>query len=103
MTAPAIAAARLAPTAARQRNLTPHTSAAQPRSQGRPTTPEPSATPHAAALDGPAKRSYTPTNHRRAAAPERWVEKVARSIKGSDTPHPTGPATGRFPRSLPIG
>jgi hypothetical protein len=79
MTAPATD--RSAPVPARQRNFTLPISAAQPGSQGRPTTPEPNASAHAA-LDGPAKRSYMPTNPRPAAA-VRWVERVARSIPGS--------------------
>jgi hypothetical protein len=72
------------PAVARQRNLTQPISAAQPGSQGRPDRAE-RREPRSGALDGPAKRSYT--HHEPAPRPERWVEKVARSIKGSDTPH----------------
>jgi hypothetical protein len=72
--------------AARQRNLTQPISAAQPGSQGRSDRTQRS-WPRSGALDGPAKRSYTPINHEPATSPIRWVENVARSIKGSDTPH----------------
>jgi hypothetical protein len=72
--------------AARQRNLTRPISEAQPGGQGRPARAE-RREPRSGDLDGPAQRSYTPHNHEPATAPERWVEKVARSIKGSDTPH----------------
>src|SRR3954471_20124243 len=78
------AAARSVPPGARQRNLTQPTSAAQPGSQGRSDRTRLSR-PRSGALDGPAKRSYTPTNHAPATPPERWVERVARSIKASDT------------------
>jgi len=81
---------------ARQRNLTQPISEAQTGSQGRPARAERSE-PRSGALDGPAKRSY-PDNHGPATSPERWVEKVARSIKGSETPHIScpGSAGGRL-------
>ena len=84
-------AARSPLAVARQRNLTQPISAAQPGGQGRPARAERSE-PRSGALDGPAKRSYPPSNHRPARVPKRWVEKVARSIKGSDTPHIDQPA-----------
>jgi hypothetical protein len=50
--------------------------------------PRPRSTRYSAAFDGPAKRSYTPHNNE-PAPPKRWVERSARSIKGSDTPQST--------------
>ncbi len=82
-----VVAARSALQAARQRNLTQPVSEAQPGGQGRPDRAKHSE-PRSGALDGLAQRSYTPDNHGPATAPERWVERVARSIKSSDTPQP---------------
>jgi hypothetical protein len=99
----ALVAARAPLAVARQRNLTRPISEAQPGGQGRPDRAECSE-PRSGALDGPAQRSYTPrlavgarpprgTNGteidqptRPPATPVDWVEKVGRSIKGSDTP-----------------
>jgi hypothetical protein len=90
------------PTVARQRNLNQPISEAQPGGQGRPARAERSE-PRSGALDGPAKRSYTTPSTSRAATPTDWVEKVRRSIKGSDTPHMTGALRQRAARrSEPI-
>jgi len=68
---------------------TPHQPKAKLRAavKSSPTGPR-EARREAVPLDGRAQRSYPaqPRPH----GPEHWVEKVGRSIKGSDTPHPRG-------------
>jgi len=43
----------------------------------------------------------TPATNQPRHSPPRWVEKVGRSIKGSDTPHSSQPARRLEPRHMP--